>query len=68
MGLRVIGIDVSNAQLEAAQNLGAEVTVNTLEEPEWETKIKTISKGGCHAVAVFSSSNAAYETSPKMLR
>lgn len=68
MGFRVIGIDVSNSQLEAAKSLGAELTVNTLEDPDWETKIKKVSKGGCHAVAVFSSSNAAYETAPKMLR
>lgn len=68
MGFKVVGVDVSNSQLDAAKSLGAELTLNTLDDPDWEGKIKKISNGGCHAVAVFSSANAAYESAPKMLR
>lgn len=68
MGFKVMGLDVSNSQLDSARALGADFTVNTLEDPEWEKKIKKVSAGGCHAAAVFSSSNVAYESAPKILR
>ncbi|KIV98710.1 uncharacterized protein PV09_09537, partial [Verruconis gallopava] len=68
MGLKTIGIDISNAQLEAIKELGADVVVNSMEEPDFEAKIKTITSGGCHAAAVFSASNSAYENAPKTLR
>jgi len=68
MGYNVIGLDISNAQLEAVSALGADYVVNTLEDPEWEAKVRKITKGGCDAAAVFSASNAAYESALKALR
>ena len=68
MGFKVIGVDISNAQLEDVKSLGADAIINTLEEPDFEAKLKEITGGGCHAAAVFSASNAAYETAPKVLR
>ncbi|ORY69036.1 chaperonin 10-like protein [Pseudomassariella vexata] len=68
MKLKTIGLDISNAQLEAVKTLGADIVINTMEEPNYEAKIKELTNGGCHAAAVFSASNAAYETAPKALR
>jgi D-arabinose 1-dehydrogenase-like Zn-dependent alcohol dehydrogenase len=68
MGLKTIGIDISQAQLEAIKALGADVVINTMDEPDFEAKVKKLTNGGCHAAAVFSASNAAYENAPKVLR
>ncbi|KAM5352824.1 hypothetical protein ACJ41O_005546 [Fusarium nematophilum] len=68
MGFKVVGLDISNSQLDDVKNLGADLVINTLENPDYETKIKKATGGGCHAAAVFSASNAAYETAPKTLR
>lgn len=68
MGLKVIGLDISDSQLQAVKTLGADAIVNTLTEPEFEAKVKKLTDGGCHAAAVFSSSNIAYENAPKTLR
>lgn len=68
MGLKVVGLDVSNSQLEAVKALGADHVVNTKENPDYEATIKELTDGGCHAAAVFSSSNAAYESSINTLR
>lgn len=68
MGYKVIGIDISKAQLEAAEAAGADLVINSMEEPEFEAKIRKVTNGGCHAAAVFSASNIAYESAPKTLR
>ena len=68
MGLKVIGIDVSDSQLQAVRELGADTTINTLKEPDFQIKVKRITSGGCDAAAVFSASNMAYESAPKTLR
>lgn len=68
MGFKAVGLDVSNAQLDAVKALGADYVFNTMEEPDWESKLKQLTDGGCHAAAVFSASNAAYESAPKTLR
>ncbi|PSN68626.1 GroES-like protein [Corynespora cassiicola Philippines] len=68
MGLKVIGIDVSDSQLQAVKELGADATINTLKEPDFQIKVKRITSGGCDAAAVFSASNMAYESAPKTLR
>lgn len=66
--LKVVGIDISKSQLDDAKSLGADYVINTLEERDYETKIKKITGGGCHAAAVFSASNVAYESAPRTLR
>ena len=68
MGLKTIGMDISNSQLQAVKELGADIVINTLDEPDFGTKVKKLTKGGCHAAAVFSASNIAYESAPKTLR
>jgi D-arabinose 1-dehydrogenase-like Zn-dependent alcohol dehydrogenase len=68
MKYKVVGIDISKSQLEDAKNLGADFVINTMEDPDYEAKIKEVTKGGCHAAAVFSASNVAYESAPKTLR
>lgn len=68
MGLKVIGMDISDSQLQAVQELGADVVINTNKEPDFEIKVRKVTNGGCHAAAVFSASNIAYESAPKTLR
>ncbi|KAH7207730.1 chaperonin 10-like protein [Fusarium oxysporum] len=68
MKLKVVGIDISKSQLDDAKSLGADFVINTMEEPDYEAKIKKVTNGGCHAAAVFSASNVAYESAPKTLR
>ncbi|KAI1046854.1 hypothetical protein LB505_009714 [Fusarium chuoi] len=68
MKLKVVGIDISKSQLDDAKSLGADFVINTMEEPDYEAKIKKLTNGGCHAAAVFSASNVAYESAPKTLR
>lgn len=68
MGFKTVGIDISNSQLDAVKALGADAVFNTLEQLDHEREIKELTSGGCHAAAVFSASNAAYEQAPKLLR
>ena len=68
MGLKVVGVDISNSQLEAVKSMGADLIVNTMEDRDYEATIKRLTGGGCHAAAVFSASNAAYDSSIKTLR
>ncbi|KAL6407695.1 putative alcohol dehydrogenase protein [Ilyonectria robusta] len=68
MGLKTIGLDISNSQLDAVKALGADLVINTMENPNYESIVKKATNGGCHAAAVFSASSAAYESAPKTLR
>lgn len=68
MKFKVIGLDVSNSQLEQVKAFGADLVFNTLEDGDYAVKIKEATGGGCHAAAVFSAANAAYETAPNILR
>lgn len=68
MGLKVIGIDISDAQLESARELGADITYNSVSDAEFSRKLTALTDGGAHAAAVFSGSNAAYTTAPTVLR
>lgn len=68
MGLMVIGIDISDAQLESARELGADITYNSHSDSEYIEKLTVLTNGGAHAATVFSASNAAYTTAPSVLR
>lgn len=68
MGLKVIAIDISDAQLENALSLGADMICNSLTEADYVEKIKSKTNGGCHAAIVFSAALVAYQNSPKVLR
>ncbi|KAJ5417041.1 uncharacterized protein N7487_000591 [Penicillium crustosum] len=66
--LRVIGIDISDSQLESAKSLGADLTFNSASTPDYEKEILSQTSGGVHAAVVLSASNAAYQGAPSVLR
>ncbi|KAJ5360454.1 hypothetical protein N7517_009645 [Penicillium concentricum] len=66
--LRVIGIDISDSQLESAKSLGADLTFNSSSTPGYEKELLTHTSGGAHAAVVLSASNAAYQSAPSVLR
>lgn len=68
MGLKVIAIDISDAQLENARSLGADMICNSLAERDYVEKIKEHTSGGCHAAIVFSAALLAYQNAPRTLR
>lgn len=68
MSLRVIGVDVNDAQLQSARSLGADMIVNSRTEPDYVEKIKATTNGGAHAAVVFSAAKAAYDHAPAILR
>ena len=68
MGLKVVAIDISDAQLENARSLGADMICNSLTEQDYVEKIKEKTEGGCHAAIVFSAALIAYRNAPKVLR
>ena len=65
--LQVIGVDVSDAQLEDARLLGADLTFNSVSQPDYITDLFR-ETGGAHAAVVLSASNAAYASAPDVLR
>lgn len=67
MNLRVIGIDISDSQLESGRKLGADLTFNPTSNPDYVAEIfhKT---GGAHGAIVLSASNAAYKNADAILR
>ena len=65
--LRGIGVDVSDAQSEDARLLGADLTFNSVSQPDYITDLFR-ETGGAHAAVVLSASNAAYASAPDVLR
>ncbi|OAP61717.1 hypothetical protein AYL99_03920 [Fonsecaea erecta] len=68
MGIKVIGLDISDETLTEAQRVGADLTVNSATNPNYLDEIRKATGGGVHAAAVYSSSIAAYENAKKALR
>ncbi|KAH8585504.1 hypothetical protein B0O99DRAFT_748985 [Bisporella sp. PMI_857] len=68
MGFNVVAVDISDAQLENAKFLGADMTCNSLTEKDYVDQVKNQTKGGCHAAIVFSAALIAYHNAPKLLR
>ncbi|OAA53617.1 alcohol dehydrogenase [Niveomyces insectorum RCEF 264] len=68
MGLHVLAIDVQDANLAAARDQGAEQTFNSRTDPDYVAKIKALTKGGVHAVAVYTNVAPAFRQAPKVLR
>ncbi|RDW76939.1 hypothetical protein BP6252_04992 [Coleophoma cylindrospora] len=66
--LKVIAIDVSEAQLENAKALGADLTYNSMTDPDYVQNLKKATNGGAHAAIIFSAAQAAYINAPKILR
>lgn len=68
MGLRVVGIDVADANLEEVKKQGAEAAFNSRTDPDWAAKIKKLTGGGVHAVAVYTNVLPAFTSATQCLR
>ena len=69
MGLRVIGIDVADANLEETRKQGAEHVFNSRTSAgTYVDAIKKITCGGVHHVAVYTNAQPAFVDAPKVLR
>lgn len=66
--LEVIGIDISEAQLESAKRLSTDAVFNPVRDSGYQVKIKEMTNGGCQATAIYSASNKAYQVAPATLR
>lgn len=66
MGLRVVAVDVAPEKLELARSLGAELTVNALEEDPVQAVQDRI--GGAHGAIVTAVATKAFEQAILMLR
>lgn len=68
MGLNVIGIDINDATMEVCKQQGADAVFNSRTNKDYVEELKKLTKGGAHAVAVFSDADAAYAHAPEVLR
>lgn len=68
MGIKVIGLDINDAQLEMAKKAGADAVFNSMTNKNYQEEIKKLTGKGCHAAAVYSAANAAYAGAPDVLR
>lgn len=69
MGIKTIGLDINDNQLDVAKKVGAEAVFNSMKNKDYLEEIKKLTGGkGCHAAAVYSASNAAYAGAPDVLR
>ncbi|ERS98348.1 alcohol dehydrogenase, propanol-preferring [Sporothrix schenckii 1099-18] len=68
MGLRVIGIDVADANLAETRKQGAEVTFNSRTNPNYIDEIKKLTGGGAHYAAVYTNVQPAFTSAPQVLR
>lgn len=68
LGLNIIGIDINDDILQIANELGADLTYNTITQKDYIENIKALTCGGCHAAVVFSAAGAAYAGVPPILR
>jgi D-arabinose 1-dehydrogenase-like Zn-dependent alcohol dehydrogenase len=53
MGLKVIGIDISEVQLDTAKASGADYTFNSMTDKEYIQKILDLTGGGVDAAVNF---------------
>ncbi|KAJ3570541.1 hypothetical protein NPX13_g5694 [Xylaria arbuscula] len=69
MGYNVIGVDVSDDSLTSAKEFGADAVFNSQTQADtYVAEIRKLSEKGVHAAAVFSGSNAAYDSAIPLLR
>jgi len=68
MGLKTIGLDINDNQLNMAKKVGADAVFNSMKNKDYVEEIKKLTGKGCHAAAVYSASNAAYAGAPDVLR
>ncbi|KAF2098486.1 GroES-like protein [Rhizodiscina lignyota] len=68
MGLKVIGIDIVDQQLEEAKNQGADYVFNSMTDKDYIKKITEITGGGVDAAANFTASKKAYDDMPALVK
>ncbi|PSN65020.1 alcohol dehydrogenase [Corynespora cassiicola Philippines] len=68
MGIKVIGLDINDSQLEQAKRLGADAVFNSMTNKDYVEEVKKLTGKGAHAAAVYSASNAAYAGAIEILR
>ncbi|KAF2835864.1 alcohol dehydrogenase, partial [Patellaria atrata CBS 101060] len=68
MGLKVIGLDVVDDQLEEAKVQGADYVFNSMTDKEYVKKILEITNGGVDAAVNFTASKKAYDDAPQIIR
>jgi len=68
MGYKVVGLDINDNVLSAAQDVGADLVLNTMKNQNFVDDLKAATNGGANAAAVFSASQAAYDTATKILQ
>jgi Zn-dependent alcohol dehydrogenase len=62
MGLKVIGIDVSETQLEEARRCGADYTFNPVADKDYVEKILKLTGGGVKAAVNFTAAKAVSDS------
>jgi alcohol dehydrogenase, propanol-preferring len=67
MGLKVVGIDISDTTLAEARRQGADAVFNSKTNPKWVKAVRKLTGGGCRAVAVYTDSDAAFVTAPSII-
>jgi propanol-preferring alcohol dehydrogenase len=68
MGLKVVGIDIADANLEETRKLGADAVFNSKTNPNYTEEVKKLTGGGCHAVAAYTNANVAFPGIPPLIR
>jgi hypothetical protein len=68
MGIKTIGLDINESQLEMAKKCGADAVFNSMTNKDYVAEIMKLTGKGCHAAAVYSASNAAYAGAPNVLK
>jgi D-arabinose 1-dehydrogenase-like Zn-dependent alcohol dehydrogenase len=68
MGIKTIGLDINESQLEMAKKCGADAVFNSMTNKDYVAEILKLTGKGCHAAAVYSASNAAYAGAPNVLK
>lgn len=67
MGLKVIGIDVQDANLEETKKLGADAVFNSRSNKNYVQELLELTGGGCQAVALYTNVSAAFEGAPPVI-
>jgi alcohol dehydrogenase, propanol-preferring len=68
MGLKVLGIDVADANLDETKKQGADAVFNSKTNENYADEIKKLTGGGVHAAAIYTNVVAAFEHAPRVIR
>jgi alcohol dehydrogenase, propanol-preferring len=67
MGLKVVGIDIADQNLQETKKQGADAIFNSRTNSDYAAEIKKLTGGGVRAVTVFTNSPRAYEGAPSII-